>query len=70
MSETDLEIAERKVRETAGHMERQRELITELHNHGFAQELIDLAESLLAKFATIHAEHVAHLQEMRKEARR
>ena len=61
--ETELEMAERHVREGALRIERQRELVAELTDHGHAK-VADQAHDLLALFLAIQRESVKHVERL------
>ncbi len=64
MEETELEMAERHVREAVAHIASQRELIDQLHfnGHNTAQ-----AETLLLTFESTLEQHRAGLWQIRRE---
>lgn len=62
--ETELEMAERHVREGEIHVARQNELVEQLRTDGHCTRQ---AEELLAEFEAILTEHKAHLDLIRAE---
>jgi hypothetical protein len=66
MAETEREMAERHVRESAARIERQRELIDDMRVAG-SLKAADLAELLLTTYLTIHAKCVERLHRISPE---
>lgn len=59
--ETELQMAKRHVREGAQRIARQRELLSELRDHGHAK-VADAAEALLVLFIAIQRESIGHVK--------
>jgi hypothetical protein len=63
MVETELQMAERHVREGRRHIARQKEIIQKLRSLGAPT---DDAETLLAIFASLQKQHLAHVARLSK----
>lgn len=67
MTESDLEMAERHVREGAGHITRQSQIVDELTRDGH-HELAREAAGLLRQFEELQVEHLAHRDRLLSES--
>lgn len=60
--ETELQMAERHVRDGERHVASQREILSHLRNHGHPTELAERLLANLEELLAMHREHLAHLK--------